>query len=220
MWHINKKKLSSQQNIFSAGFPLKYHIQSYYSRHLTRSEQKPNGTVYISSKNLCDNFTIIMAKQMKIIGNCPFCQREVGSDMRPINQLNMDHINILANELKDIYPSESHVSKVSTHKLGDPKDSNSAIESTQKGNESIAAITDTMLNMVTEQFERLPDSEVSWSSRRNVPLVIFCVPLKNHIPEDHAELILAMLSEEQHTYEKFLNKKTSVNPKPPLKRNK
>ncbi|XP_030570865.1 uncharacterized protein LOC115769959 isoform X2 [Drosophila novamexicana] len=121
-----------------------------------------------------------MAKQMKIIGNCPFCQREVGSDMRPINQLNMDHINILANELKDIYPSESHVSK---------------------GNESIAAITDTMLNMVTEQFERLPDSE-------------------NHIPEDHAELILAMLSEEQHTYEKFLNKKTSVNPKPPLKRNK
>ncbi|XP_030570864.1 uncharacterized protein LOC115769959 isoform X1 [Drosophila novamexicana] len=142
-----------------------------------------------------------MAKQMKIIGNCPFCQREVGSDMRPINQLNMDHINILANELKDIYPSESHVSKVSTHKLGDPKDSNSAIESTQKGNESIAAITDTMLNMVTEQFERLPDSE-------------------NHIPEDHAELILAMLSEEQHTYEKFLNKKTSVNPKPPLKRNK
>ncbi|XP_023179163.1 uncharacterized protein LOC111605064 [Drosophila hydei] len=122
-----------------------------------------------------------MAKQMKIIGNCPFCQREVGSDMRPINQLNMEHINILASELKDIQPGSTTLEKVSQH--SEIRDSKT--EASKEDEQSMSFLTKAMLNMVKEQFERPPDAE-------------------HQIPGDHAELVLAMLTEEQNSYERFL----------------
>lgn len=95
---------------------------------------------------------------MKIIGSCPFCQREVGSDMRPINQLNMEHINILANELKDLQPAASNECQKSHHSttatMGSNTESNEA--------KSVSLLTEAMLNMVKEEFERPAGAEVNF----------------------------------------------------------
>ncbi|TDG45246.1 hypothetical protein AWZ03_008308 [Drosophila navojoa] len=123
---------------------------------------------------------------MKIIGSCPFCQREVGSDLRPINQLNMEHINILANELKDFEPVTKSECQRSQHST-----TPSQVSSTESNDsQSVSLLTEAMLNMVRREFELPADAE-------------------EQIPSDHAELILAMLSEEQNCYDKFLQNKSS-----------
>lgn len=95
---------------------------------------------------------------MKIIGSCPFCQREVGSDMRPINQLNMEHINILANEFKDLQPATSTERHTSQHSTTASKASNT--ESNEA--KSVSLLTEAMLKMVKKEFERSEDAEVNF----------------------------------------------------------
>lgn len=108
---------------------------------------------------------------MKIIGNCPFCQREVGSDMRPINQLNMEHINILASELKDIQPGSTTLEKVSQH--SEIRDSKT--EASKEDEQSMSFLTKAMLNMVKEQFERPPDAEVNFIFNYSFLAFISCL---------------------------------------------
>lgn len=113
-----------------------------------------------------------MTKKLKIIGVCPFCKRDVGNDMRPINTLNAENAQKLLADM-DMVNCEASTSglqlssnSVETNmNMNENLSSNSNLTVTlgdqQISLKSSAPFTDTILNIVKTEFERPRATEVS-----------------------------------------------------------
>ncbi|XP_017843774.1 uncharacterized protein LOC108600608 [Drosophila busckii] len=81
-----------------------------------------------------------MAKRIKIIGNCAFCKRAVGADMRPINEITEDKEEFM----KDFETAEQALQE-------------SSQPSTASNSSDV--FTNTMLGLVKDAFERPLESK-------------------------------------------------------------
>ncbi|KAH8411149.1 hypothetical protein KR222_007842 [Zaprionus bogoriensis] len=147
-----------------------------------------------------------MAKKLNIIGVCPFCHRDVGSDMRPISDLDAEQMDQLLIEMSDCQPSTSVESASQV-----VESSSSALTSTSTLNDAeiplkeAVSTTDCILKIVKTEFERPTEEEVSG--------VYFSMNTEKHIyrmrqsmiSEQQAKLILDLLMDEQRNYNTFLN---------------
>lgn len=100
-----------------------------------------------------------MAKRVKIIGCCPYCKREVGGDMRPINEVGAKRMEEILHGLTS--SSVSQQSANSSSGADELQDANAVSQIVFPENTShnpISDFTDKMLNMVKQEFER-PDNE-------------------------------------------------------------
>lgn len=100
-----------------------------------------------------------MPKAVKIIGVCPFCHRDVGHDMRPINILNSEDMEKLLAEMDVVGDVQTSTSSVNGE---DPVQSNLAITFDNKeiSLSSAAPFTETILDIVKCEFERPNTSDV------------------------------------------------------------
>lgn len=105
---------------------------------------------------------------MKIIGVCPFCQRDVGNDMRPINNLDSENMQKLMADMGMVgcEPSTSGLQLTENAEEANVNvNVNSGLTVTLDDQEislkSAAPLTDTILNIIKTEFERSKDSEVS-----------------------------------------------------------
>lgn len=106
-----------------------------------------------------------MAKRMKIIGVCPFCHRDVGNDMRPINNLNSAKMEKLLAEMNmggAVQPSTSGSQATESVEGAEQGPSNFAItfDDQEISLSSSVPFTDTILNIVKTEFERPKTSDV------------------------------------------------------------
>ncbi|KAH8373336.1 hypothetical protein KR009_000883 [Drosophila setifemur] len=116
-----------------------------------------------------------MGTRVGIIGKCPYCNRHVANDLRPINELNTRDARRIAQLIEDATPETQ---------VGSNEDADLHMEAAEEGDvqsmNSLSRITGTILDMVREEFDVIPDE--SGPSR---------------ITNENAEVILAMLNEEE-----------------------
>lgn len=106
-----------------------------------------------------------MARRMKIIGVCPFCHRDVGNDMRPINKLTSDKMEKLLEQMNvggEAQPSTSGSKPTKSVEGSEQVPSNLVItlDDQQISLSSSVPFTDTILNIVKTEFERPKTSDV------------------------------------------------------------
>lgn len=100
-----------------------------------------------------------MPKRLKIIGVCPFCHRDVGNDMRPINNLNAEDMEKLLAEMDmegEVQPSTSGSQAAESVDGAGQVQSSLAITFDDKkiSLSSAAPFTEAILNIVKCEFER------------------------------------------------------------------
>lgn len=115
-----------------------------------------------------------MAKHLKIIGVCPFCQRDVGNDMRPINNLDAENMQRLLADM-DMVDCEASTSGLQLSDNSEMTNMNENVNSSltvtlddkQISLKSAVPFTDTILNIVKTEFERPKTTEVSGQIKDN-----------------------------------------------------
>ncbi|XP_034480910.1 uncharacterized protein LOC117786671 [Drosophila innubila] len=129
-----------------------------------------------------------MAKRVKVIGCCPYCKREVGVDMRPINEVDPRRMEEILHGLTSS-SSSSHQSVQSTTGADELQDANAdsqiSLEQSSSHN-PVVNFTDKMLGYVQQEFER-PNSSQST------------------LTDDQIGIIMSMLKEEQVALNQYTN---------------
>ncbi|EDX11085.1 GD12273 [Drosophila simulans] len=164
------------------------------------------------------------------MGLCPYCNRHVAKDLRPINMLSAQDAKRISRLLNDVQPplhleSEEEMQdqeeKVldndpcAQEELNESYDSQDKLEENDdpKGSakednlESLDAITGCVLGLVEKEFERDPDCSES-----------------SETLEGNAEVIVAMLNEEQDMMQKIRKRSSQCSSResdePPAKKRK
>ncbi|XP_030387830.1 uncharacterized protein LOC115634313 [Scaptodrosophila lebanonensis] len=128
-----------------------------------------------------------MPKNIKIVGNCPLCKREVCEDFRPIHAFSeledCPTVMELFNRIREQKVFEDASNK--SESIPNAAASEEAHNSVNAANgEPRANMTDTILNMVAEEFEGPPDAKCA-------------------ISDSNATAIMALLEEEKVLFHKM-----------------
>ncbi|XP_041564314.1 uncharacterized protein LOC121467122 [Drosophila elegans] len=151
-----------------------------------------------------------MGTRVKVIGTCPYCNRYVSRDLRPINTLTPRDAKRISQLINAEPPApiqldseeESEV-RVSRRKETTQEElQTNAARDAEADENSLEELTENILNLVEQEFARSP--ECSGASR---------------ISEENAGLIVAMLTEEQRIIDKIERRALKRDVKePPAKR--
>ncbi|KAI8041613.1 uncharacterized protein LOC128258016 [Drosophila gunungcola] len=156
-----------------------------------------------------------MGTRVKVIGTCPYCNRYVSRDLRPINMLTPRDAKRISQLINAEPPapiqldSETESEENSRLKVRLSKRKETTQEEPQanatkdaEAENSLEELTGNILNLVEQEFARSP--ECSGASR---------------ISEENAGVIVAMLTEEQRIIDKIERRALKRDVKePPAKR--
>ncbi|XP_044313541.1 uncharacterized protein LOC123037373 [Drosophila rhopaloa] len=140
-----------------------------------------------------------MGTRIKVFGTCPYCNRYVSRDLRPINILTPRDAKRISQLIHEEPPPPVHLEseedleenprskvRVSKRKKKIQEESQKNDSEDAQSKNSLDELTENILGLVEEEFQRSPAS--SEASR---------------ISKENAEVIMAMLTEEQYIIDKI-----------------